>query len=341
MAIMVNNIQNLDQETLEYFGLKSTGVFASPKTRKVLDTLESAVLGNKMIYLNAASGYGKTTLVRQLKDRLSLKVKFIHVRNLSDRKILMSGILEAIITDLSNARPRMSIEARSRQTVRILGNNVVSNNTPVCLLIDNTPDRLAGDTINALKLLREEDFGGHTPLLSTIVTVWPEFYDRIHKRKDLVQRGFWLNLNEQNGWFTFEERVKYLEDVFMGAITANTRKRIAAMFLTPEDMNFYVANMMKKAKSAGFKIIDEHVVEPSLKEIYHHLKESYSDKISLAIIGKQADVTKGTVSLVLSDEPDTPSTAKVKKALYELMDILSGNQEKSTEESKKQQKLAS
>jgi len=325
MAIIPNNLPNLDRRTLMHFGLQKTGVFYSHKTRQVLDDLQYAVEDKKFILLNGMTGMGKTTLLRQLKDRLFRKVQFIHARTVADNKITMASLLEAIITDLGGTR-RMSMEARTRQALRMLGNRVVNQKQPVCLVIDNTPERIHPRTFNSLKLLREEDYAGHAPLFSVLMLCWPDYLEKIKTRKDLDQRSYKIHLDEAHGWFTFDERMDYLEKVFQHALTPFARERVAQLFECPEDMNYYVSNLMYKGMKGGYKVIDEAIIQPRLMEIYQALKRRFPNEMSYQIIASKARVSKGTVASVLQDEPDTPSTPKVKEALDELLHQMNGGQ---------------
>ncbi|MEQ8578171.1 MAG: hypothetical protein RIC57_09130 [Balneola sp.] len=322
MSLTVNNIPGLDRRTLNHYGLEKTGVFASPKTHKILTDLQWSVEDNKLVFLNGGYGTGKTTIVRQLKNRMFEKAHFVHVKSLDDRKITMGMILTAIIKDTSTAKPRHDAESRARQVIRLLGQKVANEKKPVCLIIDNTPDRLHLNTLNALKLLREEDFAGLSPLLSIIILSWPEFMSRIAKRKDITHRGMEIRLDADSGWFTFPDRVKYLEDVFADAITEEARKRIANLRFTPEDLNYFVTELMIKGMQAGYNVIDDKVIQPSLKETYEKLKEQYHDDISYSAIGKKSGHAASTVKLAIDEEPDRSSTDVIKSAIYELADEL-------------------
>ncbi|XWN36073.1 MAG: AAA family ATPase [Balneola sp.] len=324
MALTVNNIPGLDRRTLKHFGLERTGVFASPKTHQILTDLEWAVEDNKLVFLNGSYGTGKTTIMRQLKNRLFEKAHFVHVKALDDRKITMGMILTAIIKDTSTAKPRHDAESRARQVIRLLGQKVSNEKKPVCLIIDNTPDRLHLNTLNALKLLREEDFAGLSPLLSIIILSWPEFMSRIDRRKDITQRGMEIRLDADSGWFTFPDRVKYLEDVFAHAITEEARKRIANLRFTPEDLNFLVTELMIKGMQAGYHVIDDKVIQPSMKETYEKLKQQYHDEVSYKKIGDISGHGASTVKLAIDEEPDRKSTLEIKEALLHLAEELNG-----------------
>nr|BDD47013.1 hypothetical protein 8 [Balneolaceae bacterium] len=264
--------------------------------------------------LIAPFGSGKTFLFRQLKRQLKDKpIEFVHVKAFEDKWIRIGAILTAMITDLRpQANIRRDIETRSRQIINILGEVVVKEGKRVCLVIEDC-HRLHLNTLTSLKLMREEDFAGHSPLFGVILIGWPEFLGKISNRKDILWRMQVQELNHDNGWFLLRERIQYLENVFGDAIEPATRRRIAQMKFTPEALNHYVAEMMKKAYLAGFDRIDDSVVQPSLKERYESLKQTAD--ISYSMIADEAGVGKSTVALAIESEPATPATDKVKNAM--------------------------
>lgn len=316
----INHIPSLNYGTMKHFGLAETGYFDSKKSESVRNELEHNIRHGKITLLIGRYESGKTMLVRQLKRELHGKVNFVDVQTFHDRRIPMGTILSSIIEDLSTENIRRDMRARSKQAVRILGNKLVNEQKPTCVIIDNTPDRLHLNTMNALKLLMEADFAGYSPLVSFIILGWPEFTDRMSKRDDIMHRVQTIKLDQAHGWYTLPDRVGYLEAVFGDVITPAARERIARMHALPGDLNAYVVNLMQKAQRAGYAVLDDEIVQPSLAERYNTMKEQYGDRISYSLIGKQAGVAKSTVSLAIEKEPPTDSTSKVRRA----MDVIEG-----------------
>lgn len=318
MSNITNHIPALNYHTMQHFGLHETGMFDSPKAQSVRKELEYNIEQGKITMLIGRYESGKTMLVRQIKRNLNKKVNFVNLDTFDDKKIPMGTILSAIVEDLGTESVRRDMRARSKQAVRLLGNKLVSEGKPTCVIIDNTPDRLHLNTLNAIKLLMEVDYNGYAPLVSFIVLAWPEFADRISSRADITHRTQIIKLNNQNGWFTYPDRVKYLEEVFADAITPDTRERIARLHEYPGDMNAYVVKMMNKAYRAGYDVLDEQIVQPSLKERYDSMKEQFHNEFSYSSIAKIAGLGKSTVALAIESEPDTASTRKVRAAMDEL-----------------------
>lgn len=317
-----NHIPQLNFHTMQHFGLDEPGKFDSPKAQQVRKELHYNIKQGKITLLCGRHESGKTMLIKQLKRQLKNKVHFIDIQTFDDKDIRMGTILTDIVDDLTTEGARRTVSARSKQAVRALGNKEVNENEPVCVVIDNTPDRLALDTMNALKLLMEAEYMGRSPLVSFIILCWPEFLDRIKDRKDITHRCHTIKLDQNHGWFTYKDRIQYLKDVFGDIITPSARDRIAKLYHLPGDINNYVVKKMEKAQKADYPKLDDKVVEPSLEERYKKLKHQFHDQVSLSIIGEMADVGKSTVSLAIGSEPDTPSTRKVKKAIDKLEDQL-------------------
>lgn len=319
------HIPGLNPTILKHFGLNDTGQHDSISCQNVRKQLELGIRDHKMQNLIAPFGAGKTYLFRQLKRNIHNDVKFVHVKAFDDKWIRIGSILTAIITDLAPKEGvRRDIETRSRQVINILGEHVVDQQNRICLVIEDC-HRLHVNTLNSLKLMREEDYAGFSPLFGIVMIGWPEFLAKLSNRKDILWRMQTIKLNPDSGWFTMPERVKYLDNVFGHAIEADTRKRIAMMHETPEGLNNYVATIMRKAYNAGYSRIDELVVQPSLKERYETIKKRNPDRISYSKLGKIAGVGKSTVSLAIESEPDTPATQKVSSAMDELEERINGS----------------
>ena len=313
------HIPSLNRQLLRHFGLNETGEHDSVHCQQVRRQLQSGIHDNQMLSMIGPFGSGKTFLFRQLKRQLAEQVDFVHVRAFEDQWIRIGAILTAMITDLApRENIRRDIETRSRQVINILGERVVKQGRTVCLVIEDC-HRLHVNTLNSLKLMREEDFAGYSPLFSIILLGWPEFLAKISNRKDILWRMQLVELNADMGWFTLPERIKYLENVFGTVIERGTRKRIASLHATPEALNHYVVKMMQAAADAGYACLDEKIVQPSLKEMYDSLKRQRPDVVSYQSIAGVAGVGKSTVALAIESEPNTPSTLKVRSAMESMI----------------------
>jgi energy-coupling factor transporter ATP-binding protein EcfA2 len=311
---------------MKHFDLQETGMFDCPKARSVREKLHSNIVQGKVNLLVGPTESGKTMMVKQLMRNLKKKVHFITVDTFDDKPVRMGTILSEIVDDLSTEGARRTVRARSKQAVRALGNKLVNEGKPVCVVFDNTPDRLMLDTMNTIKLLMESEFAGHSPLVSFIILCWPEFLDRIKDRKDITHRCHTIKLDANHGWFTYKDRIQYMKDVFGEVITPSARERIAKLDHLPGDLNNYGVKKMEKAQKADYPKLDDKVVTPTLRERYEKLKDQFHDQVSMSKLAKMAGVGKSTVQLAIDSEPDTASTRKVKKAMDSLENGLIGEQ---------------
>ncbi len=305
----------MNEHTLRHFGLQATGEFDSKKAQSVRKKLFYNINQGKITLLTGRYESGKTMLVRQLKRQYRSKVNFIDVLSFDEEKLKMGTILKAVISELSTEGPRREISSRSKQAVRLLGNSLVNGQKPNCIILDNTPERIALNTMNALKLLMEAEYAGHSPLTSVIILCWPEFPDDIRARKDIEHRIQQVKLDEAHGWFTLPDRVKYLDDVFGSVITEEARRRVAALHSLPGDMNAYVVEKMEKAEKGGYNRLDDKVITPTLRERYEKMKALYGNDYSYGLIAREAKLGKSTVSVAIESEPERPSTQKVREAM--------------------------
>lgn len=316
-----NHIPGASRQLLRHFGLSETGIHDSHTCKRIRSELLDGIQKRDMMALIGPYHCGKTWTMRTVKRKAPHNVIFVHVKAFEDKWIRIGSILTAIITDISKEAVRRDIETRSRQVTRLLGEVVVNEGKEVCLVIEDC-HRLHVNTLATLKLMREEDFAGYAPLFSILMLGWPEFLGKLTNRGDITERMETIKLDAENGWFSEHERVEYLSNVFGDAITPATRKRIAAMYSKPGSMNYYVIQMMKKARTAGYDLIDDNVVTPTLKEVYDSLKEMHGNAVSYSKIAVIAGLGKSTVSLAIEEEPNTPATSKVEAAMQHLANEL-------------------
>lgn len=282
-------INLIHKSTLNYFGLDRMGFHWSQTCEEFKQDIIDAIVNDQILVLPGEVGAGKTTLFDKAAEHVAAMTKFIYVRNMYKEHLTISGIINAVIYDLSDEPVKRDLEARSRQFIRIVGETKLKSEFSISIVIEEA-HRLHTNTLRALKELREARYAGRSPLFSIILIGHPELMEKVQKRREVLWRCQSIELNEEGGWMQFDERVIYLRNVFKGAITNEARKSIALICKEPLEMVKYVYLKMREAKKAGYKIIDSDVVQPSARE----LMEAY--KISLGDITKVSGIPKSTIN---------------------------------------------
>jgi len=302
---------------LRHFGIGGMKFFWDETLDEFKKDVVDGIKRNQMLFIIGEKGCGKNVLHEKAAECFAEdEAVFVNVRNYYKERLDISSIINACIYDLSDENPKMDLEARSRQFIKIVGQKHVSEKKLVSILI-NEGHRIHSNTYRALKELREATFCGRGPLFSVIVTGHPELTGKIESRSEVLWRSQMLCLNEEKKYYPIEQRVKYIKTVFGEAITNIAAKRIAAICKAPLEINFYVEKKMTEAKSAGKKVIDEEVIMPSNLELKNALG------VSLKQIADEAGIGKTTVSDIVSN-PTHPNSNIVKEALERLQEKKSG-----------------
>ena len=149
------------------------GLPADPWSGLQLDTVDAARAGEMiqaasasqmMVSLLGPRGSGKTRAAwRALKQP---GVRVVSPLRLDRERLHLGDIQSALIRDLSDQKPKLSGEARSWQTLRVLG--AAQQGGPVVLMIDDA-HLLHGSTLRGLKRLRELRWLGVSPLLGIVL----------------------------------------------------------------------------------------------------------------------------------------------------------------------------
>ena len=128
--------------------------------------LVRAAAGSQLLVSIAGErGAGKTRAVRAAIHEASVRV--VEPIRLDREKLHLGDIQDAIVSQLSDERPRRSGEARSGQVRRILGTADAKGS--VLLWIDDA-HLLHPSTLRGLKRLRELTWRGQSPLLGIVLT---------------------------------------------------------------------------------------------------------------------------------------------------------------------------
>lgn len=272
--------------------------------------IQQAIETDGFVALVADYGAGKTHLMRRVKQLLEGQpVAVVQSVDLSDRTVTIASILRDVILALGE-EPKRSSSALSHQAVRLLGQAVKTQRRKVCLVVDDA-HRLHGETLSALKRLRERDFAGIAPLLSVVLLGHPSLADTLARRNEIGWRCDVLPLDEDHGWMTPPERVRYLECVFGDRIEPKTRSRIAAQHRLPEQMNQFVRQALRDARRAGIDVLDERTVRPTLAE----QKEALGTAASVRKVAREAGLPPTTVQEALTDGDRHAASPAVREAM--------------------------
>ena len=147
--------------------------------RRVGDMVEAAVSAQAFVSIIGERGSGKSHAIRTALARYD-EVQVVEPLRLDRHRLTMNDIATAIVRDLSDEIPKHSGEARAYQVRRILGEitapvmdrkssiPILQEQKSVVLLIDDA-HALHGQTLRALKRLREMAWLGRSPLLGIVL----------------------------------------------------------------------------------------------------------------------------------------------------------------------------
>ena len=131
---------------------------------RVRRILEMAVKARAIVSIVGERGAGKSRAVMGALRQMG--VKTITVRSPDRARILITDIEQAMVFDLSDEAPRRGREIRARQLRRIIGQ--ASRVQRVVLVIEEG-HRMHGQTLRAIKNLRELDWMGETELFTVVL----------------------------------------------------------------------------------------------------------------------------------------------------------------------------
>lgn len=203
----------------------SDDVFLSTEQRYIREAMYQTAKHGGFLAIIGESGSGKTTLRRDLLDRVGrehLQVVAIQPRVIDKGRLTAGLICEAIVRDLSQQKPRQSLEGKARQVEDILVGSSRSGNSHV-LIIEEAHD-ISVSTLKYLKRFWElED--GFRKLLAIILVGQPELKGMLDERmnyeaREVIRRCEIAELRPLNGnleeylALKFKRIGKKLTDVF-------------------------------------------------------------------------------------------------------------------------------
>lgn len=263
-------------------------VFTSPDIRRVREYLWATAMHGGFIAVIGESGSGKSTLRRDLHDRIAREDAPIliiepYVLGMEDndvrgKTLKASAIADSIILTLApNEKPRVSMEAKSRQLHRILKDSRRAGFNH-CLIIEEAHG-LSIATLKHLKRFFElED--GFKKLLSIVLIGQTELKIKLSERapevREVVQRCEVVELPpldaqlDQYLKFKFERVGKGLDEVFeTGALdgvrgrlifakAGKTRESVSLMY--PLMINNLITAALNQAALLGFPKISHDLI---------------------------------------------------------------------------------
>lgn len=308
----------LDTRTLKHFGLQQRGWFRSQLHDVYEEEIATAVAENHLLAVVGEFGAGKSQLVEGALRRISRRTADLDIVWVTDpnrERQTISTIMNAAIYDLaaSGENPRRDSEARARQFARIVGERVIRQKRRVTIIIENA-HRLHSATLMAIKDSRESArFADHVGALFSVILVGQgRLKEIIEKQPEIHYRSTILDLTEEAGWMVYQERVRYLDSVYNGAIAADTQHRLAELYHTPLALDHAVEDAMRQARAAGFDMVDDRVITLSMQELRDLLQPNLSD------VARISGVPKSTVYDALNRGDDHPSAPAVRQALEQI-----------------------
>lgn len=166
----------------------SDDIFLADGQQHVRESMFNVARHGGFLAVIGESGSGKTTLRRDMLDRIQREgqsIVAIQPRIIDKGRLTAGLICEAIVRDLSQQKPRQTLEGKARQVEDVLIGSARAGNSHV-LLIEEAQD-LPVSTLKFLKRFWElED--GFKKLLAIILIGQPELKHKLDERQNYAAR---------------------------------------------------------------------------------------------------------------------------------------------------------
>jgi len=300
---------------------------------KFAGAVQEAMQDEEMVALIGDPGCGKKTVVAEVVKRIRerdarsgvLSHIVVYVQSADKERVRINNIEEAMVYDLTDnsQNPNRYAEARTRQLARILGKIKEQNPAPKITVIIEQAHLLHGNTIRAIKQLREVRFLDKTEMFGVILIGHRPLKRKIELLNDVCDRfEFELMSKEESGgsiwqWLTPGDRVEYIEQVWGKLLSPKMREQIAAVCSTPLQIDRLVYEKMKEVYARGDKQFSEADFVFDLKKLMRENQFS-DDDVAKATASK---LSRSTVNLVVNGKYTGSDDAvqEVHQAIAELI----------------------
>ncbi|MFQ5800885.1 MAG: AAA family ATPase [Candidatus Hydrothermarchaeales archaeon] len=271
-----------------------------------------AVSARGMVNVVGEPGAGKTEAVsRAIKD---FRVVVVKVESPDKGNLKIGAIIEALIYDLSDERPRRSQEARARQIRRIIGE--ASRREEIVLWLEEG-HRIHHMTLRSLKSLREMQWMGQSPLFTVVFCSQCE---QLHS-KDLREIRIRTDTLTMEGMSQKEARL-YIEETVGERFDTDAADALTrCAHKTPMGVREAAIRCMQKALEYGRKQVETIDVLEALKGGMKEVARSYG--LSDGELSKLTGHSASTINQVINDKPPSTMRAeKVEEVRASVMDVI-------------------
>lgn len=281
-------VEMISQEAMKHFKIfrnpfiddiqKDTDIFMSEEHRYIEAAMLDAARHAGFLAVIGEVGSGKSVMRRKVVEQLKKDgdVIVIFPQMIDKTRVNAASICDAIIMDLSEAKPSMKLEAKTRQVHKLLLERAKQNFRSV-LIIEEAHD-LHTNTLKYLKRFYEME-DGYRKLLGIILVGQTElknlFNEQAHiEMREVIRRIQTAEIKGLNGSTKDYLKIKFkrinakIEDIFDDAafaalgrrLTTKDRRDKTISHAYPLIVNNYAAKAMNLAYEMGEKKVTEAVV---------------------------------------------------------------------------------